>query len=183
MRRGFSTTIIECSIPHELGGETALDYAAVGVKAQFNVPSRHVVVGDGPGVTEEELPLAVSVISSTTRLSGTVLLVEDNIIIAFDAEETLLALGATRVVMASNVIEALQLIETKTPSFALLDVNLGSDLSWPVATRLRELGIRYVFATGYSGEVGCPLEHRSTPVIIKPYSVKSLTFAANEAFM
>ena len=182
-RRGFGTTIIERSVPHELAGEAVLDYAPAGVKARFNLPFHHVVIGDGSGMIKEEPPIGVPAISLVPPLSGTVLLVEDNVVIAYDAEEMLLALGATRVAMASNVVEALKLIETETPSFALLDVNLGSDLSWPVATRLQELGVRHIFATGYSSGVSYPLEHRSTPVVIKPYDTESLTAAANEAFV
>lgn len=182
-RRGFGTTIIERSIPHELGGEAALSYGLAGVKAQFSVPACHVVVGDKRRAIEKQPSAAVPAVSVATRLSGTVLLVEDNIIIAYDAEEMLLSLGAARVAIASNVVEALHLIETETPSFALLDVNLGSDLSWPVATRLRELGIRHIFATGYGSGISYPLEHRSTPVIIKPYSAEALTVAAGQTFL
>ena len=119
--------------------------------------------------------------SPPQRLSGTVLLVEDNMIIALNAEDILFALGAERVVVASSVEEALQQIERATPDLALLDVNLGSELIWPVATRLRELRVRHVFATGYGEGFDYPVEHRSTPSIIKPYSSDSIAQAMGEA--
>ena len=172
-RRGFGSTIIHRSIPHELGGEVTLDYEPDGLKARFVVPGRHVVPGDDtpiPAVMVHEEGLA-------DRLSGTVLLVEDNIIIALEAEDMLLALGAESVLVASNVADALRLLTIEKPSFALLDINLGSETSWPVAARLRELGVRYVFATGYGDGIDFPLEHRQVAVVSKPYSKETIAQA------
>ena len=39
-RRGFGTTIIERSIPHDLGGEARLDYRLSGLVANFLLPER-----------------------------------------------------------------------------------------------------------------------------------------------
>ena len=175
-RRGFGTTIIERSIPHELGGGATLDYALAGLRAHFILPLRYVVIGDRVAT------ITAAVAALPTRLSGPVLLVEDNMIIALDAEEMLLALGAERVTVASNVSEALHLLEHETPSFALLDVNLGHETSWEVAARLRELGVPHVFATGYGNGVDYPPEHRSTPAITKPYTSNSIARAVGEAY-
>ena len=70
------------------------------------------------------------------RLSGTALIVEDNLIIAMAAEVILLELGARHVETAASVNQALMSIEREKPDFALLDLNLGSENSIPVATRL-----------------------------------------------
>lgn len=153
-RRGFGSTIINLSIPHELGGETALDYAPGGLHAQFVVPAKYVTRGDDSVAT----PVLAEGATPSGRLAGTVLLVEDNIIIALEAEDVLLSLGADSVVVASGVTEALRLLALETPSFALLDINLGAEMSWPIASRLRELGVRYAFATGYGDDIDFPLE-------------------------
>jgi light-regulated signal transduction histidine kinase (bacteriophytochrome)/CheY-like chemotaxis protein len=170
-RRGFGSTIIHRSIPHELGGEADLDYDPSGLRARFVVPAQFVSLGGEtlPVVTEAEaqrLPIG---------LSGVVLLVEDNIIIALEAEEMLTQLGAVRVLVAGNVAEALSLLLSETPSFALLDINLGSETSWPIASRLRELGVHYIFATGYGDGIEFPLEHREAAVVTKPYSRTSIS--------
>lgn len=178
-RRGFGTTIIERSVPHELGGEATLDYRPTGVRAYFTLPARHVVIGDAATADQAETA-TVAATALAARLSGLALLVEDNTIIALDAENVLLALGANRVGVASNIQEALRLIEAETPSFALLDVNLGIELSWPVATRLRELGVPHVFATGYGDAVIRPAEHRSTPLITKPYTPDAIARAVGQ---
>ncbi len=176
-RLGFGSTIIQRSIPHELGGKAVIDYATGGLRAHFVVPRSYVVIDD------DDASQASSPATATqpARLSGLVLLVEDNVIIALDAEDMLMSLGAERVTVASNVADALRAIALETPSFALLDINLGHETSWPVAARLRKLGVRHVFATGYGRGLDFPLEHRLTPSITKPYSAETISMAAGEA--
>ncbi len=168
--------MIQRSIPHELGGRTTLDYAASGLHARFLLPFEHVVVGDDA----EPIPIATSRAKAPSRLSGLVLVVEDNVLIALDVEDVLMALGAARVVIAGNVAEALRLIDLETPSFALLDINLGREESWPVATRLRSLGVHHIFATGYGDGIDYPAEHRFTTVIMKPYTSDSIAQAFSD---
>jgi CheY-like chemotaxis protein len=116
--------------------------------------------------------------SQGCRLSGSVLLVEDSMIIAMDAEEMLLALGAERVQTGSDVAEALRLLDLDPPTFALLDVNLGDETSLPVADRLRERGIPYMFATGYGEAMDLPPEHHGVVVVKKPYTAQDISAAA-----
>ena len=172
-RQGFGSTIIRQSIPHELGGQAMMDYAPSGLHARFVLPSRHIVIGD----ESQPMPIAAPVPGAPSRLSGLVLAVEDNVLIALDVEDVLIGLGAERVVIASNVTEALRLIDLETPSFALLDVNLGRESSWPIATRLQSLGVPHIFATGYGDGIDYPVEHLLTAVITKPYTSASIARA------
>jgi len=92
------------------------------------------------------------------------------VIIAMGAEVILLELGARHVETAASVSQALAAIERSTPGFALLDLNLGSENSIPVATRLSELKVPFVFATGYGERAPIPAELESAPVVQKPYT-------------
>jgi light-regulated signal transduction histidine kinase (bacteriophytochrome) len=170
-RRGFGSTIIHRSIPHELGGEATLDYALDGLRARFVIPAKYAVCGDEPLTALVKSGEA----KPEARLAGTVLLVEDNIIIALEAEDLLMAIGADSVLVASNVAEALCLLAIETPTFALLDINLGTEMSWPIALRLRELGVRYAFATGYGDAIKVPIELRGALIVAKPYTKDSLS--------
>ena len=172
-RQGFGSTIIRQSIPHELGGQATIDYVPSGLHARFVLPSRYIVI-DGD---TQPIPIAAPFPDAPFRLSGLVLAVEDNVLIALDVEDVLIELGAERVVIASNVTEALRLIDLEMPSFALLDVNLGLESSWPIATRLRSLGVSHIFATGYGDGINYPIEHRLTAVITKPYTSASIARA------
>jgi DNA-binding LytR/AlgR family response regulator len=106
----------------------------------------------------------------TPRLSGTTLIVEDNLIIAMSAEVFLLELGARHVETAATVSEALKTIERSAPTFALLDLNLGNENSIAVANRLAQLGVPFMFATGYGERAPIPANLEHVPVIQKPYT-------------
>jgi light-regulated signal transduction histidine kinase (bacteriophytochrome)/CheY-like chemotaxis protein len=168
-RRGFGTTIIERSIPHDLKGEATVEFLLAGLRARLVIPAHYVAAGH-PAAAPPAMPAS----RPPARLSGAVLLVEDNIIIALDAEEMLAKMGATQVDVAGSVADALASIGTHRPDFAVLDVNLGGETSFAVASRLQILGIPHVFATGYGEDVAFPPEHAGTPVAKKPYSVASL---------
>lgn len=107
-------------------------------------------------------------------LSGTALVVEDNMIIALDAEDILLNLGADDVVMASSVSEALCLIEVRDFCFAVLDVNLGAETSELVGLKLAELGIPFVFATGYGETAALTEKFPNTEIVQKPYDKSAI---------
>ena len=165
-RRGFGTTIIERSIPFDLNGDAELRFDLLGVQARFVVPANYVQfirpLAAGAQVEADRPP--------SPSLSGTVLIVEDNLIIAMSAEVILLELGARHVETASSVTEALKSIERQRPSFGLLDLNLGGENSLAVGRKLAELKIPFVFATGYGERAPIPVELGFAPVIQKPYT-------------
>jgi CheY-like chemotaxis protein len=102
------------------------------------------------------------------------MIVEDNMIIALDAEATLEKLGAQSVDIAASASHALALLEKLTPDYAVLDVNLGSESSFPVADRLAAMGVPWVFATGYGRNVAFPERFAGVPVVSKPYTADVL---------
>ena len=133
-------------------------------------------------VSQRTQPFAVSskiAPLTTGPLKGLVLLVEDNVIIAREAVAMLMALGAQRVIVASNAREAFELINKELPTFALLDVHLGSLNSFPIAERLQKEGVAYIFASGYGSGINYPPLHQSKPFVTKPYTQLTLTAAIN----
>ena len=172
-RRGFGTTIIERSIPYELKGEARITYALTGVQARFVLPAASVSLGAPPAVTAPARTEAVQPRTSAA-LSGQALLVEDNMLIALDAEDMLMELGASSVTTSSSAADALRAIERNPPDFALLDVNLGDGTSIPVAQALSKRNIPFVFATGYGEGIPRPDDIADAPVLSKPYTLASL---------
>ena len=172
-RHGFGSTIIERSIPYDLAGQSEIHYELLGVRARLVIPARYV--------RQDMVPTKMSV--SETRkagklpFSGTVLIVEDNLIIAMDAETIMEQLGAKHVDIASNVRDALRTIEKSPPDFALLDINLGNENSVAVANKLKDSKIPFAFATGYGERAPLPPEFAQIPVIQKPYMPESLIAA------
>ena len=103
-----------------------------------------------------------------------VLVLEDNMIIALDAEDMLRDLGVRTVRLAGSVQQAIDHIAAYPPQFALLDVNLGLETSFGIAERLRDLGVPIAFATGYGDEHAFPAEFADAPVVHKPYSGQTI---------
>jgi DNA-binding LytR/AlgR family response regulator len=68
------------------------------------------------------------------------------------------------------VAQALAAIGRATPGFALLDLNLGGENSVPIAVKLKELGVPFIFATGYGERAPIPEALAAAPVIQKPYT-------------
>lgn len=102
-------------------------------------------------------------------LPATVLIVEDNFLIALDAADMLRQIGVATVWTAGSQAQALEFVASHAPQFVLLDVNLAEGKSFEVAARLRELGIPFAFATGYEDQRSFPDAFADTPVITKPY--------------
>ncbi|PWC29693.1 HWE histidine kinase domain-containing protein [Teichococcus aestuarii] len=173
-RQGFGTTIVERALPHDLKGEAELHYHLSGVQARFLLPASYVRRGTEAAVeAQHALPAAPAEFS----FSGRVLLVEDNLLIAMDAEDQLRRLGGTAVDVASSVQAALRMLEHAVPQVALLDVNLGRESSFPVADALLARGIPFVFATGYGEADAFPDRFRSSEVISKPYTMAEMRTA------
>jgi hypothetical protein len=59
-------------------------------------------------------------------------------------------------------------------SFALLDVNLGSDNSLPIARSLIASGVPFAFGTGYGEALALPEAMTNTPIVSKPYHRNAL---------
>lgn len=170
-RRGFGLTIIECTIPFELRGTSEVHFRLNGFAADFCLPSAHVKpVKQSPAVRREAPATPIAPLT----LSGEVLLVEDNMIIAMDAADILNEFGAARVHTVSSVKGAMRVLDKTRPEIAILDVNLGSETSVDVAARLREMEVPFVVATGYGETDGLDRAYPGATVVRKPYVAETL---------
>ncbi len=116
-----------------------------------------------------------------------ILIVEDEPLIAMMLEDFLDTLGHRVHGTCDTVGSALLKSKADPPAtekggfdFAILDVNLKGETVWPVASRLREKSVPFVFATG--GHVDPPpAEFVDAPVIEKPFTVDRVTPAIEAA--
>jgi CheY-like chemotaxis protein len=134
-------------------------------------------VGRSPSLERLALGRLVSEImepASFDRKPDDVLIVEDDLIIALDFEETILGFGVKTVRTAGSVVRALDMIAERAPDFALLDVGLVREKSFAIAEHLDALRIPFVFVTGYSAEVRLPAEFADRPRLPKPCSTDAL---------
>jgi DNA-binding response OmpR family regulator len=109
-----------------------------------------------------------------------ILVVEDEALVAMLVEDELLDAGAHIVGTASSVAEALRVIEAAMGdggiSAAVLDLNLDGEPIWLVANALDELGVPFVFETGYAP--GCNTgKYVMAPILHKPFDPQALVGA------
>ncbi len=104
----------------------------------------------------------------------TVLVLEDNFIIAMDAEEILASLGIQQVTIAANANQALELLALQAFDFVILDVNLGDHTSFVVADALIARGMPFGFTSGYGDAEHFPTYLRHVPRIDKPFNEKTV---------
>ena len=72
--------------------------------------------------------------------------------------------------------EALRLASHANLDAAILDVNVGGAVVFPVADVLRGRGVPIIFATGYGS--GLPSRFRKDPALSKPFSYEELAEAS-----
>lgn len=123
---------------------------------------------DEPGMDEPEF-------------TGTVLLVEDNSIIALDAECMLQDLGFAAVEIATTNSQAIEALSRLPIRVAVLDVNLGNESSAPIAELLHARGVPFAIATGYGSSRHLPQQLTHAPIIAKPYTAAGLAAALRAA--
>ena len=109
-----------------------------------------------------------------------VMLVEDDALIGLDLQDRLETLGACVFGPLPRVSLALQtLAGADRIDCAVLDISLGSELVFPVADKLRERGIPFVFVTAYS-RLMLPDEYQCVPCCGKPADARHVATALAE---
>jgi CheY-like chemotaxis protein len=89
-------------------------------------------------------------------------------------EDMLADLGCTVVGPASNVEQALAMINAEAIDVAVLDVNLNGQMSYPVADALAARDVPFVFSTGYDKDTLLD-GYRNFPVLQKPFHRSELS--------
>lgn len=174
-RRGFGTVLIDRSIPFDLGGESDVQYLPEGVKARFRIPAKYVSAGSlADSRPAEKAGPAKFAAPSRDLGSLSVLLVEDQMLIAMDVEQILYGAGVKTIATAASVAEAMDRLRDAPPGIAILDFNLGSETSEPIADALTKRGIPFLFATGYGDGSIIPERFAHISIVRKPYEAGTI---------
>lgn len=177
-RRGFGSTIIENSVPFDLKGEATLNYAETGLEAFFTVPAKFVA--SFAEAAAQKAKQIEKPHDTGGRIKGRALIVEDNVIVAMEAESLLLSLGAREVKLASSIKAALAAIKKHDFDFAMIDVNLGDETGLEAAKALAAKGVPFIFTTGYGEDALMEKGYPDAPLVLKPYGAESLAKALSK---
>jgi CheY-like chemotaxis protein len=101
-------------------------------------------------------------------VSASVLIVEDEALIAMDLQALLEESGYRVLGPANSSAAAMALLAGQDPDVALLDVNLGRSDVFGVANELATRKTKVIFLTGHTAQK-LPPAHRHRPLVAKPY--------------
>src|SRR3954469_16920298 len=139
---------------------------------------------------------AVPAVQSTHRSAGagetgigrmnsanaSVLVVEDEALIAMDLQALLEDAGYTVLGPANSTAAAMALLDGNEPDVALLDVNLVRSDVFGVANVLADRKTKLIFLTGHTAQK-LPQAHRHRPLVAKPYLPHVLLQAVRQALL
>jgi PAS domain S-box-containing protein len=169
--RGFGSTLVREVATRQLAGSIDITWPAEGVRLIATLPSS-VYRPDAPRPTlaakEDEMK------EQTASATGRLLVVEDEALLAMELCSDLSQLGWDIIGPASTIEEALRLInQAPLPTAAVLDVNLHGQPVYPLAERLQELGVPFVFCTGYQ-QLDDNKAFFTSPIVRKPVNINML---------
>jgi two-component sensor histidine kinase/CheY-like chemotaxis protein len=145
--QGFGTRIMNASIKHQIGGHVFWDWRPTGLHCTIQIPD--------PGQSRPKRQEAVhgqeNLVQLPTGCMKRVLLVEDDAIIGMMMRELLAERGLFVVGPCCSVREALAVVRDDLDC-AILDVHLGAEYVYPVASTLQELNVPFAFVSGYGRE-------------------------------
>lgn len=159
---GFGSKLISISMRH-LQGDAEFDWADDGLKCRLTLP-----LGNGPEESDESVMDGLGTGKpSPSNGKLTALLVEDEPLVAMMMADVLLEFDFAVLGPFASVDKAIAAVDEARPHVALLDINLRGEMVYPVAARLRELGVPFIFMTGYAPE-GVSREFKDAPILKKP---------------
>jgi CheY-like chemotaxis protein len=117
-----------------------------------------------------------------TSANPSVLVVEDEALIAMDLQALLEDAGYRVLGPANSIATAMALLDGNQPDVALLDVNLGRSDVFGVANELASRNTKLIFLTGHTAQK-LPEAHRHRPLVAKPYLPHVLLQAVRQVLM
>ena len=106
-----------------------------------------------------------------------ILVVEDEYLLAADLQSGLSEAGAIVIGPVGTLESALEAIRAgEHIDGVILDVNLSGVLAYPIADFLAQLGVPFVFTTGYDQDT-IPSRFEHIPRCEKPYNLAKVEYA------
>lgn len=168
-RKGFGSVLIEGALSHELGAQVSLDFDPAGLTASFELPLDRILAAD-PNAAQPIRRAGTAQVATGERSSGqTILVVEDEHLVAQQVVRTLRDVGYSVAGPAGTVGDALQLAVGEDVDAAVLDINLNGEFVWPVARALQARKVPVLFSTGYSDLLEAPEDLAAVPRLMKPF--------------
>jgi two-component sensor histidine kinase/DNA-binding response OmpR family regulator len=149
---GFGIRVIKAGVESQLDGKVEFDWQQDGLQCSLSIPLQANAdvfpKRDGPAQRPGTNGIAPLEIGPRRR----VLLVEDETLIAMMMEGLLRDLDLEVVGPFGTVGDALEAVRHEAIDAALLDINLGGEMAYPIAQLLQAKQVPFAFMTGYGSE-------------------------------
>lgn len=119
--------------------------------------------------------------TDNTLAGLTVLVLEDEFLIAMDIEQICRDHGAENVIIKRAVSELGDEVWAEKFDIVLVDLMLAGQPTFPFAKALRDRNVPFVFASGYTDVEKLAADFPGVGFISKPYSEKGLIDALRDA--
>lgn len=155
-KKGFGTKVIEASIKHQLTGVIESDWSSGSLICTLRVPAEHfseavIRTTDEPAEEEDVVQPRTSAIDP--RINGRrILLVEDEPLVAMMMTQMIGDMGGEVIGPFGTLRDAIAGLPEAGLDAAVLDVNVGGELVYPLAERLARDGTPLMFLTGYDSK-------------------------------
>jgi PAS domain S-box-containing protein len=171
-RSGFGTTVLGNFAKMSLKATTVLEYASSGLIWKLTCPVNQLVDVQPESQVSTSSNPDEQARSPLNR--NRILVVEDEAMAAMDVVRLLTDEGFEVVGPASSVLEAFQLLQARSAcDAALIDVNLGTETSEPIAWKLLAAGTPFIAMSGYARDQ-LPSAFANIPFVPKPLQRKQL---------
>ncbi len=162
--RSFGLNVIRASIEQQLAGKATFDWEPTGLQCTLSIPLFKSTNEYVPNAGESADAGSAQPKRTSNRR---VLLVEDEALVAMMIQECLVERGHSVLGPISSASEALAAAKEGDFDAAILDINLGDGMAYPVAEILSSRGVPFVFVTGYEADA---VDDRfsEVPVLQKP---------------
>jgi CheY-like chemotaxis protein len=170
--------MIAASIRSHLGGVVSFDWRTRGLVCTLELPVSCVGQARDSHIQTQASTHAAA--SAGDFGDSRVLLVEDEPLVGMMMAEILASIGLSVTGPTASLAGARALIDRCDFDLAVLDVNLGGELVYPLADTLADRGTALVFVTGY-GPASIAAPYRSWPILQKPIESNLLNDAMRTA--
>jgi PAS domain S-box-containing protein len=166
--KGYGTKVISASVERQLGGRAMFHWHPGGLRFTLSIPcSEKMKLPESAfrrrSATEKDKGAALAKAIAGNRI----LLVEDEALVGMMTSEMLTDLGFHVIGPFGRVDDAMAAVGREDFHAAVLDVNLGGGLVYPVAELIAARGVPLIFLTGYGAE-GIDGRFSHVPLLQKP---------------
>ncbi len=174
LKKGFGLNVLQTSIVGQVKGHVTFEWRREGLRCELRIPREKVM---RPVESPAPLPMHAEkngVKPNTQIFMGKrILLAEDEALVGMMVHEILDGYGFKVTGPISELKSALAAAQDGHFDGAILDVNLGGELIYPVANMLASRGVPFIFVTGYDKD-SIETKYEHVPVLRKPIEAAAL---------